>query len=152
MQNIQSMESVILANLLRNKEYFGKAYRFLKANHFSSPEYQTIFTYIVNYYKQYEEKPTIKEIGLKLKNETNITENLKEVKSSHIKEMALYEAKLTIAKDYAKDLAKTIKNKPTIIIARTIKGKGVSFMEGVVGFHGKAPTQEEAQKALKELA
>lgn len=48
--------------------------------------------------------------------------------------------------------AKTIKNKPTIIIAHTIKGKGVSFMEGVVGFHGRAPTQEEAQRALKELA
>jgi len=48
--------------------------------------------------------------------------------------------------------AKNIKDKPTIIIARTIKGKGVSFMEGVVGFHGRAPTLEEAQKALKELA
>ncbi len=47
--------------------------------------------------------------------------------------------------------AKTIQNKPTIIIARTVKGKGVSFMEGVVAFHGKAPTQEEAQRALKEL-
>lgn len=47
--------------------------------------------------------------------------------------------------------AKTIKDKPTIIIARTVKGKGVSFMEGVVDFHGKAPTQEEAQRALKEL-
>lgn len=52
----------------------------------------------------------------------------------------------------AYEQAKTLKNKPTIIIARTIKGKGVSFMEGVVSFHGKAPTPEEAQKALKELA
>jgi len=48
--------------------------------------------------------------------------------------------------------AKKIKSKPTIIIARTIKGKGVSFMEGVIGFHGRAPTQEEAEKALRELA
>ncbi len=47
--------------------------------------------------------------------------------------------------------AKTIKGKPTIIIARTIKGKGVSFMENVVDFHGRAPTQEEAERALKEL-
>ena len=47
--------------------------------------------------------------------------------------------------------AKTIKNKPTIIIAATIKGKGVSFMENVVDFHGRAPTPEEAVKALKEL-
>ena len=47
--------------------------------------------------------------------------------------------------------AKKIKNKPTIIIARTIKGKGVSFMEHVVDFHGRAPTKEETEKALKEL-
>ncbi len=47
--------------------------------------------------------------------------------------------------------AKTNKGKPTIIIARTIKGKGVSFMENVLDFHGRAPTKEEAGKALKEL-
>ncbi len=52
----------------------------------------------------------------------------------------------------AYDQARTIKDKPTIIIARTVKGKGVSFMEGVVGFHGRAPTAEEARKALEELA
>ncbi len=51
----------------------------------------------------------------------------------------------------AYEQAKTIKGKPTIIIAHTIKGKGVSFMEGVVGFHGKAPNAEEAARALKEL-
>ena len=47
--------------------------------------------------------------------------------------------------------AKTVKGKPSIIIAHTIKGKGVSFMENVVDFHGRAPTKEEAEKALKEL-
>lgn len=47
--------------------------------------------------------------------------------------------------------AEKIKGKPTIIIARTIKGKGVSFMENNVEFHGKAPTWEEAERALKEL-
>ncbi|MDO8662205.1 MAG: transketolase [Candidatus Omnitrophota bacterium] len=52
----------------------------------------------------------------------------------------------------AYDEAKIIKDKPSIIIARTIKGKGVSFMENVVDFHGRAPTQEEAARALKELA
>jgi len=46
--------------------------------------------------------------------------------------------------------AQKIKGQPTII-ARTIKGKGVSFMENVVDFHGRAPTKEEAEKALKEL-
>jgi transketolase len=47
--------------------------------------------------------------------------------------------------------ARTIKGKPTIIIAHTIKGKGVSFMENNLDFHGKAPTAEEAERALKEL-
>ena len=47
--------------------------------------------------------------------------------------------------------AEKIKGKPTVIIARTIKGKGVSFMENNVAFHGKAPTPEEAERALKEL-
>lgn len=47
--------------------------------------------------------------------------------------------------------ARNTKNKPTVIIAHTIKGKGVSFMEGVVGYHGVAPTKEECAKALKEL-
>jgi len=47
--------------------------------------------------------------------------------------------------------AKTIKGKPTAIIAHTIKGKGVSFMENNLEFHGKAPTAEEAERALKEL-
>jgi len=47
--------------------------------------------------------------------------------------------------------AQKIKAKPTIIIARTVKGKGVSFMENVCDFHGRAPTKEEAEKALEEL-
>jgi transketolase len=47
--------------------------------------------------------------------------------------------------------AEKIQGKPTVIVARTIKGKGVSFMENNVAFHGKAPTWEEAERALKEL-
>jgi len=47
--------------------------------------------------------------------------------------------------------ARKVGGRPTIIIAHTIKGKGVSFMENVVAFHGKAPTKEEAEKALEEL-
>ena len=44
------------------------------------------------------------------------------------------------------------RGKPTAIIAHTIKGKGVSFMEGNVDFHGKAPSPQETEQALKELA
>jgi len=48
--------------------------------------------------------------------------------------------------------ARQIKGKPAVIIARTVKGKGVSFMENNVDFHGKAPSAEQLEKALKELA
>jgi len=49
------------------------------------------------------------------------------------------------------NLAKRTKNRPTIIIANTVKGKGVSFMENQVGFHGRALTKEEMAKAMEEL-
>jgi len=47
--------------------------------------------------------------------------------------------------------AKQAKGMPTVIIAHTIKGKGVSFMEGAVGFHGKVPSEEQYKKAMHEL-
>ena len=56
---------------------------------------------------------------------------------------------LEIMKAFAK--AKTIKNKPTCIIAKTIKGKGVSFMEDKVEWHGKAPNEEQYNLAMEEL-
>ena len=47
--------------------------------------------------------------------------------------------------------AREVKGKPTAIIAKTIKGKGVSFMENNAGWHGKAPSKEEFELAMKEL-
>ena len=47
--------------------------------------------------------------------------------------------------------ASTIKGKPTAIIAKTIKGKGVSFMENQAGWHGKAPNEDEYKLAIEEL-
>lgn len=52
----------------------------------------------------------------------------------------------------ALDKAKACEDKPTMVVAKTVKGKGVSFMENVCGFHGVAPTVEEKEKALTELA
>jgi transketolase len=49
------------------------------------------------------------------------------------------------------DKARTIVGKPVVILADTIKGKGVSFMENVAGWHGKTPNQEELTASLKEL-
>lgn len=47
--------------------------------------------------------------------------------------------------------AKTVKGKPTVIIARTVKGQGVSFMEDEVSWHGKAPNDAEYEIAMKDL-
>lgn len=47
--------------------------------------------------------------------------------------------------------AKACEGKPTAIIAHTVKGKGVSFMENAVGWHGKAPNDEEYKIALRDL-
>ncbi|MCL4326455.1 MAG: transketolase [Candidatus Thermoplasmatota archaeon] len=55
------------------------------------------------------------------------------------------------------DIVKTTSNvlqnreKPSVIIAKTIKGKGISFMENNVSFHGKPPTASEYERAIKEL-
>lgn len=49
------------------------------------------------------------------------------------------------------DRARVTKGMPTAIIAKTTKGKGVSFMENKAEWHGKAPSEEECKKAIKEL-
>ena len=49
------------------------------------------------------------------------------------------------------DVARKIKGKPVCIIAKTIKGKGVSFMENKAEWHGKAPNQEQYEQAIKEI-
>ena len=49
------------------------------------------------------------------------------------------------------DKAKTVVGKPVVILADTVKGKGVSFMENVAGWHGKPPNREELTASLKEL-
>ncbi len=54
-----------------------------------------------------------------------------------------------IAAAYAE--AKTVKGKPTAIIANTVKGKGVSFMENQVSWHGSAPNDEQYEQAIAEL-
>ncbi len=51
----------------------------------------------------------------------------------------------------ALDEARAAKGRPTAIIAKTVKGKGVSFMENQAGWHGKAPSEEQAKQAVEEL-
>ena len=50
------------------------------------------------------------------------------------------------------DKARQRRTRPRVIIAHTVKGKGVSFMENTAAFHGRAPTAQELEKALQELA
>ncbi|HOJ58947.1 MAG TPA: transketolase [bacterium] len=52
----------------------------------------------------------------------------------------------------ALDEARAMKGRPTLIWAKTVKGKGVSFMENDVSWHGKAPTREQMDQAVRELA
>ena len=47
--------------------------------------------------------------------------------------------------------ARTVKGKPTMILAKTVKGKGISFMENNAGWHGKAPNDEQYQTGKAEL-
>lgn len=49
------------------------------------------------------------------------------------------------------EVAKNVKGQPTCIIAKTIKGKGVSFMENQASWHGKAPNDEQYKQAIEEL-
>lgn len=51
----------------------------------------------------------------------------------------------------ALEAAEAVKGKPTVILADTIKGKGVSFMENNPDWHGKAPNREEAERAVQEI-
>jgi len=51
----------------------------------------------------------------------------------------------------ALDKARQVRGRPTVIVAHTVKGKGVSFMEGKFQWHGNAPNEEEYKIALKEL-
>lgn len=58
--------------------------------------------------------------------------------------------------DYAQVLAAyeeaaNTKGGPTVIVARTVKGKGVSFMENAAGWHGKAPSEDELRRALEQI-
>jgi transketolase len=50
------------------------------------------------------------------------------------------------------DRAANTRGKPTVLLAKTVKGKGVSFMEDKAEWHGRAPNREEYEKAMEELS
>ena len=97
---------------------------------------------IVDYNKVQENGPTneIKNLEPLGKKWAAFGWHVMEVDGHNIKDLML-----------AFDELKDVKDKPTDIIAHTIKGKGVSFMEGKCGWHGKAPNKEQLGLALLEL-
>jgi transketolase len=66
----------------------------------------------------------------------------------HVQEVDGHDLTLVIE---ALEKAREVRGRPTMIIAHTVKGKGVSFMENNPEWHGKAPTPEQAERALAEL-
>jgi len=82
----------------------------------------------------------------KLSAEQNIKDFLAKIK----KEDKNINSFLQVNEDAVNE-AKAVYEKPTVIIAHTIPGKGVSFMERDYKWHGKPPNKEEASRALKEL-
>lgn len=86
----------------------------------------------------------------------NITKDLKDLEPLEDKWRAFGWDTYRINGHDMNEIVQTLKipadaNKPRVIIADTIKGKGVSFMEGKPAWHGVAPSDEDLQKALKEL-
>jgi transketolase len=55
------------------------------------------------------------------------------------------------AVDSAYAAASAHKGAPSVIVAKTVKGKGVSFMENLASWHGKAPSKEQVEQALQEI-
>jgi transketolase len=67
----------------------------------------------------------------------------------HVQEIDGHDFKQILS---AIDIAKSEMEKPSMIVAKTVKGKGVSFMENKVKWHGTAPSDEETKKAIEELS
>lgn len=97
---------------------------------------------IMDYNKLQQESKINENVSLEPLKEKYISFNWQvyEVDGHNVRDLDLV---LTEAKNY--------KGKPKVIIAHTVKGKGVSFMENNVDWHGKAPTKELLEQALKEL-
>jgi len=66
----------------------------------------------------------------------------------HVMEIDGHDMRQVVA---ALEMSKLVRGRPVMVIAETIKGKGVSFMENVADWHGKAPCAEEAETALEEI-
>jgi transketolase len=92
--------------------------------------------------------------GYQLDDATSVIMDLEPVKEKwlaskwHVLEVGGHDMQAML---HALKQAKDNHGKPTVIIARTVKGKGISFMENNNKFHGSAPSPEELQQALQEL-
>jgi len=95
------MENAVLQTLMKSEEYFGKSYSFIKTEHFESVENSTIFGEIQKYMTDHSVRPTIKDIGLQIKNSGTISNQLKAPVLARFKELAL-EERVTNIKPFLK--------------------------------------------------
>lgn len=92
--------------------------------------------------------------GLQIDGDVHTVMNVAPIKQKfeafnwHVQEIDGHDFAQIIA---AVDIAQASRGKPSVIIAKTVKGKGVSFMENQAGWHGSAPSREQAEQALSEL-
>ena len=94
---------------------------------------------------------TVHELQEKIKSKEITITQIVEAYCERIKEKeSKVDAFITLQIEEAIEKAKK-QDKPSMIIANTIKGKGISFMENQVAWHGKAPNEEEYKKAMEEL-
>lgn len=85
------MENAVLQTLMKSQEFFGKSYSFLKEEHFQSVENSTIFGEIQKFMTEHSVRPTIKDIGLQIKNSGTISNQLKATVLGRFKELAMEE-------------------------------------------------------------
>ena len=95
------MENAVLQTLMTNDEYFGKSISFIKEEHFQSTENATIFGEISKYVEDFSVRPTLKDIGLQIKNSSVLNNQLKIAVLNKFKEIAV-EEKTTNIKPFLK--------------------------------------------------
>ena len=88
---IHEIEDILTSSLIKNDEYFSKVFGQLKEQHFSDINNSNIFNHIKKYYAEYSHKPSIKELGLFIKNDALMGKALKDEEIEKFKSLVQIE-------------------------------------------------------------